>query len=222
MLDDERQQLAAAAHRVAARGLAIGTAGNLSIRVKDQIVITPTGGVLEELTPEMMTVVDFDGNILDGELAPTSELELHTLIYQKFRTRAIAHAHGLASTAVACTHDELPVIHYGQLLLGGSVRTAPYATFGSPELAQHVATALEGKTAALMANHGSVAHGRTIDGACDVLEMLEWCCDLYTRTLTLGTPSTLSDEMLQKVIEAAMSKSYGTTRKVAPDEGSSA
>ncbi|HWA65820.1 MAG TPA: class II aldolase/adducin family protein [Mycobacteriales bacterium] len=213
MLEKERAQLAAACHRVAAKGLVTGTAGNLSIRADEHVVITPTGGVLEELTAQMMTVVDFDGQIVDGDLAPTSELELHLLVYKKSFAKAVAHAHGLASTAVACTHTELPVIHYSQLMLGGSVRTAPYATFGSPELAQNVATALEGKTAALMANHGSVAHGQTIEGACETLEMLEWCCELYSRATSLGTPTLLTDADLQKVIEAAMKRGYGTTKK---------
>ncbi|HVT21464.1 MAG TPA: class II aldolase/adducin family protein [Mycobacteriales bacterium] len=213
MLENERAQLASACHRVAAKGLVTGTAGNLSIRADDHVVITPTGGVLEELTPEMMTVIDFDGEIVEGDLAPTSETELHLLVYKSSFAKAVAHAHGLASTAVACTHDELPVIHYSQLMLGGSVRTAPYATFGSPELAKNVVAALEGKTAALMANHGSVAHGHTIAAACDTLEMLEWSCELYARALNLGTPKLLTDEDLQKVIEAAMKRGYGTTKK---------
>jgi L-fuculose-phosphate aldolase len=213
VLENERAQLAAACHRVAAKGLVTGTAGNLSIRVGDHVVITPTGGVLEDLTPEMMTVIDFDGQIVDGDLAPTSETELHLLVYTSSFAKAVAHAHGLASTAVACTHEELPVIHYSQLMLGGSVRTAPYATFGSPELAKNVVAALEGKTAALMANHGSVAHGHTIAAACETLEMLEWSCELYARALNLGTPKLLTDEDLQKVIEAAMNRGYGTTKK---------
>jgi L-fuculose-phosphate aldolase len=213
VLENERAQLAAACHRVAAKGLVTGTAGNLSIRVGDHVVITPTGGVLEDLTPEMMTVIDFDGQIVDGDLAPTSETELHLLVYTSSFAKAVAHAHGLASTAVACTHEELPVIHYSQLMLGGSVRTAPYATFGSPELAKNVVAALEGKTAALMANHGSVAHCHTIAAACETLEMLEWSCELYARALNLGTPKLLTDEDLQKVIEAAMNRGYGTTKK---------
>ncbi len=213
MLEKERSQLASACHRVAAKGLVTGTAGNLSIRAGDHVVITPTGGVLEDLTPEMMTVIDFDGQIIDGDLAPTSETELHLLVYTSSFAKAVAHAHGLASTAVACTHDELPVIHYSQLMLGGSVRTAPYATFGSPELAKNVVAALEGKTAALMANHGSVAHGQTIESACETLEMLEWSCELYARALNLGTPRLLTDEDLQKVIEAAMKRGYGSTKK---------
>jgi L-fuculose-phosphate aldolase len=217
VLENERAQLAKACHRVAAKGLVTGTAGNLSIRAGDHVVITPTGGVLEELTPEMMTVIDFDGEIVDGDLAPTSETELHLLVYQSSFAKAVAHAHGLASTAVACTHDELPVIHYSQLMLGGSVRTAPYATFGSPELAKNVVAALEGKTAALMANHGSVAHGQTIDAACETLEMLEWSCELYARALNLGTPKLLTDEDLQKVIEAAMKRGYGSTKKAKTD-----
>jgi L-fuculose-phosphate aldolase len=217
MLEKERADLAAACHRVAAKGLVTGTAGNLSIRAGDHVVITPTGGVLEELTPEMMTVIDFDAEIVEGDLAPTSETELHLLVYKSSFAKAVAHAHGLASTAVACTHDELPVIHYSQLMLGGSVRTAPYATFGSPELAKNVVAALEGKTAALMANHGSVAHGQTIAAACETLEMLEWSCELYARALDLGTPKLLTDADLQKVIEAAMKRGYGSTKKAKSD-----
>ena len=210
MLESEREQLAAASHRVAESGLVIGTAGNLSIRAGDHVVVTPTGGVLAELTPEMMAVVDLTGDVVEADLAPTSETELHTLIYRSTGAKAVAHAHGLASTAVACTHDELPAIHYSQLMLGGAVRTAPYATFGSEELAKGVVAALEGKTAALMANHGSVAYGHNITAACDTLEMLEWCCELYARALSIGTPKTLSDEMLQKVIEAAIARNYGS------------
>lgn len=210
----EREQLATASRRIAEGGLVVGTAGNLSVRCEDQVVVTPTGGVLAELTAEMMSVVDLEGNLVDGDLAPTSELPLHLGIYATTAAGAIAHAHALASTAVSCTHDELPAIHYTILQLGGTVRVAPYATFGSDALAANVTAALEGRNAALMQNHGSVAYGRSIDEAVERLELLEWQAELYSRALALGKPRVLSDAELEAVIVAALSKNYGTVRKV--------
>lgn len=209
----ERERLAIASRRIAEGGLVVGTAGNLSVRCEDHVVLTPTGGVLGELTAEMMSVVDLDGEHVDGDLAPTSELPLHLGIYRTTGATAIAHAHALASTAVSCTHDELPAIHYTILQLGGAIRVAPYATFGSDELAANVAAALEGRSAALMQNHGSVAYGRTIEEACERLEALEWHAELYSRAVALGKPRVLTDADLEAVIMAAIAKNYGTTRK---------
>jgi L-fuculose-phosphate aldolase len=212
--DAEREELAAACRRVADAGLVVGTAGNLSIRVGDHVVITPTGGVLGVLAPGDMSVVDLDGELVDGELAPTSEVPLHLGIYRaEPGAQAVAHTHAPASTAVACVHDELPPIHYTILELGGAVRVAPYATFGSDELAAHVVQALKGRNAALMQNHGSVAYGDTIAKACDRLELLEWHAELYQRAVTLGTPRVLSDKELEDVVLAAIAKRYGSTRK---------
>lgn len=217
MWDGERDELAAACRRVAEQGLVVGTAGNLSLRAGDHVVITPTGGVLGELTGRDMSVVDLDGNLVDGELAPTSEVPLHLGIYRtQLGASAVAHAHALASTAVSCTHDELPPIHYTILQLGGAIRVAPYATFGSDELAANVAQALEGRTAALMQNHGSVAYGRTIAEACDRLELLEWHAELFQRSVALGTPRVMTDKELEDVVLAAISRNYGTTQKAKP------
>lgn len=216
MWGTEREQLAAASRRVGEGGLVVGTAGNLSVRCGDEhVAVTPTGGVLAELTAEMITVVDLDGKHVDGELAPTSEVPLHLGVYADHPdARAVAHAHALASTAVSCTHDELPAIHYTILQLGGPVRVAPYATFGSEELAANVTAALAGRNAALMQNHGSVAYGRTLGEACERLELLEWLAELYSRSVALGTPRILSDKELEAVIMAAIANKYGAIRKV--------
>lgn len=223
----EREELAAASHRVAAAGLVVGTAGNLSLRTGeagDRIVVTPTGGVLADLTPEMMSVIDLDGVLVDGDLAPTSEVPLHLSVYRSTPAEAVAHAHALASTAVSCTCDELPAIHYTILQLGGVIRVAPYATFGTDQLAANVTNALDGRVAALMQNHGSVAYGRDIAEACDRLELLEWHAELYSRAVALGTPRPHTDAELEAVIAAALSRGYGAPRKVAaearPERGS--
>lgn len=212
LLQAEREALTAASHRVAQGGLVVGTAGNLSSRVDDRVVVTPTGGVLGELTPAMMSVVDLDGRMVDGDLAPTSELPLHLSVYQATGAGAVAHAHALSSTAVSCTCDELPAIHYTILQLGGAIRVAPYATFGTEELAANVTKALDGRLAALMANHGSVAYGNDIAQACERLELLEWQAELYLRSRTLGEPRILSDADLEAVVLAALQKGYGSTK----------
>jgi L-fuculose-phosphate aldolase len=221
MRQSEREALVDASRRVAAGGLVVGTAGNLSLRREDHVVVTPTGAVLADLTADMTTVVDLDGQVVNGDLAPTSEVPLHLSIYRATGAGAVAHAHALASTAVSISCDELPAVHYTLLQLGGPVRVAPYATFGSPELADNVLQALDGRVAALMQNHGSVAYGRDIAEACDRLELLEWHAELYSRSVALGQPRVLSEEELHAVLLAALDKSYGTTQPVDRSDGAS-
>src|SRR5271170_7648829 len=145
LLGEAREAVAGASRHLAEKGLVIGTAGNISARQGDLIAVTPTGADLGTVTAEMITVIDLKGQIVDGDLAPTSEVPLHTGIYAATNALAITHAHAMASTAVACCCEELPALHYSCLSLGGAPRTAPYATFGSPELAQNVITALKGR-----------------------------------------------------------------------------
>src|ERR671932_2441016 len=155
-LEREREQVAAACRRLAAEGLVVGTAGNVSLRAGDRVAISATGAVLAGATADEVSVVDMDGRVVGGELEPTSELDLHLGVYRRYETGAVVHTHAPVATAIACVLDgELPCIHYQMLLLGGPVRIAPYATFGTPGLASSVIEALDGRTAALMANHGA-------------------------------------------------------------------
>jgi L-fuculose-phosphate aldolase len=137
---------------------------------------------------------------------------LHTGIYAATNALAVAHAHAMASTALSCCFDELPAVHYSCLVLGGSPRTAPYATFGSQQLADNVIEALRGRNAAMMQNHGSVAYGSTMDQAVERLELLEWLAELYWRASSLGTPHLLTDQDFEHIFEAARQR-YGATRK---------
>jgi L-fuculose-phosphate aldolase len=214
MLEREREQVAAASRLLAAEGLVLGTAGNLSARDGERVAITPTGAALAELEPEQVTVVDLDGNVLDGELEPTSELGLHLGVFRRYEPGAVVHTHAPMATALSCVLEELPCVHYQMLLLGGSVRVARYATFGTPELAQSVIEALEGRTAALMANHGSIAHGGDLDTAVEASLLLEWACTVYWRASMVGSPSVLDEAQQQAVVEAAVERRYGTTRPV--------
>jgi len=213
LLAEQREAVVRASHHLAQAGLVIGTAGNVSARHGDLIAVTPTGSDLAKVTPEMVTVIDLRGEVVDGDLAPTSEVPLHTGIYAATDALAVAHAHAMASTALSCCFDELPAVHYSCLVLGGSPRTAPYATFGSQELADHVVEALKGRSAAMMQNHGSVAYGATMDQAVERLELLEWLAELYWRASSLGTPHLLTEEDFQHIFEAARRR-YGATRRV--------
>lgn len=216
MLEREKQRVAAAARRLAGEGLVLGSAGNVSERAGDLVAVTPTGAVLERLAAEDVVVVDLDGNRVEGELEPTSELGLHLGAYRRFGAGAVAHAHSPIATAIGCVVDELPVIHYGMLALGGSIRVAPYATFGSPELADATLEALEGRAAALMSNHGTITIGADVDAAVENVLLLEWACDVYWRAATLGAPRTLDDQQLQAVADAIVTRGYGQHGQAQP------
>ncbi len=214
-LENEREQVAAASRRLAAEGLVLGTAGNVSARSGDDLVaITPTGCVLADLDAAQVSVVDMDGNVVDGELEPTSELDLHLGVYRRYGAGAVVHTHAPWATAIACARDELPCVHYQMLLLGGTVRVAPYRTFGTPELAAAVLDALDGRTAALMANHGALNYAQDAAAAVDAALLLEWACEVYWRASALGEPRTLGDDERQAVIDAVASRGYGSTRRV--------
>ena len=213
-MTDLRERVASAARRLAEEGLVVGTGGNVSGREGDRVAVTASGVVLSGCTPDDVTLVDLDGTVVAGALKPTSELELHLSAYAaEPDSAACVHTHAPFSTAVACVLDELPVLHYQQLLLGGAVRVAPYATFGTPELAASVTAALDGRQAALMANHGSVAVGGSLDQAVDHALLLEWLAALHHRASALGTPRVLTDEQQAAVIEAAVSRNYGTPQE---------
>jgi L-fuculose-phosphate aldolase len=212
VLARQREEIAEACRSLAAAGLVSGTSGNLSAREGDAIAVTPTGGVLAEMTPEDVTVVDLQGNVIDGGLAPTSEIGLHLGVYARYGAGAVVHTHAPVATALSCVLDELPCVHYEMLLLGGTVRVAPYRTFGSPELAAAVHEALEGRTAAMLANHGTVTHGADVAGAVRATEVLEWAATLYWRAASIGTPRVLDEADRQAVLDAVVAKGYGATR----------
>jgi L-fuculose-phosphate aldolase len=213
MLEREKQRVAAAAHRMAAERLVLGTAGNVSERAGRLVAITPTGATLADLKDSDVVVVDLEGETVEGDFAPTSELELHLGAYRRFDTGAVVHAHSPIGTAMACVLDELPLIHYQMLALGGPVRVAPYATFGTPELAELTLDALEGRTAALMANHGTIAIGADLDAAVDSSLLLEWAAELYWRAGSVGRPRTLDSAQAQDFAEAIAARNYGSLQE---------
>ena len=228
LLAEEREALAAAGRRLAARGLVIGTSGNLSARREDLVAVTPTGAVISELTAQQLTVISLhSGEVVEGELEPTSEVPMHLAIYRATGVAAIAHTHATTSTAVGLVCEEIPLIHYTMVGLGGPVRVAPYATYGTQELAELVVEALSGRQAALLRNHGSIALGSSVVKSVDNLELAEWCAETYLRAATLSaalhgpldgpgavSPRELTEQDQTDVITAALAGGYGTTKKI--------
>jgi L-fuculose-phosphate aldolase len=214
-----RKTVAEVSRRLASSGMVPATAGNVSVRVGDLVAITPTGAALAELTAAQVSVVDLDGRLVHGSLEPSSELGLHLGIYREHRAGAVVHTHAPACTAVASVRDELPCIHYAMLGFGGAVPVAPYATYGSAELAANVVAALAGRSATLMASHGAVTYGPTLNKAFEAMELLEWACDLYLRTLPLGEPRVLTAEQTRAVVTVSREREYGTTKRVTKKPG---
>ena len=214
---DLRASVAAASRTLAEHGLLIGTAGNVSARSGDVVAVTATGAVLADATVDDVTVVDLSGAVVEGSLAPTSELALHLGVLRAAppdRVAAVVHTHAPKATALSLVLDELPVVHYQQLTLGGALRVAPFHAFGTPELAAAVGAALDGRLAALMANHGAVALGPDLAGAIENALLVEWLADLYLRAAVVGVPRPLDDAQQQAVIAHATRLGYGTTKRV--------
>lgn len=201
--------LVATARRTVADGLVVGTSGNVSVRVGDTVLVTPSGVPYDRLTPEGVVGVDLTGRQVLGTLTPTSELPMHLAVYGATDARAVVHTHAVHATAVSTLVRELPLIHYMAGDLGGPVRVAPYATYGTEELAENMLSALAGRTACLLQNHGTLAHGATLGQAFDRTAQLEWMCRVWLTASSLPgrSPTLLSEEQVREAGERL--KRYG-------------
>ncbi len=208
LLRNEREAVVAACRHLSENGLVVGTAGNVSLRVGERVVISPSGVDYHSMTETDVAVVTLDGAPLDAPLKPSSELPLHLAIYRSTDHRCVVHTHSPASTALSTVVDTVPTSHYYTALFGGPVRVAPYATFGSDELATNVVAALADRSAALMSNHGAVLVGATLVKVLEQVGYLEYICDVQLRAGSYGNPVKLLDEEeLARAIEGF--KGYG-------------
>ncbi|MFF7008718.1 class II aldolase/adducin family protein [Streptomyces fimicarius] len=203
------RDVVATACRSASDGLVVGTSGNVSARVGDLVLVTPSGVPYDRLGPHDAVGVDLDGRQVIGELGPTSELPLHLAVYRSTDAAAVVHTHAVHATAVSTLVAEVPLIHYAAAILGGPVRTAAYARYGTPELAEAMLEALRGRTGCLLANHGTVTYGDTLDRAYERTAQLEWLCRLWLTASSVPgrTPALLDPAQLAEVTEAL--KGYG-------------
>ena len=188
LLEQARDDVVRTCRELAAAGLVVGTSGNVSVRVGHLIAVSPSGLDYADLSAELVGVHRLDGTPVAAPLRPTSEMPLHLAVYEATEAGAIVHTHPVAATALSTLADELPAIHYLVAMFGGPVPVAPYATYGSEELARRVAEALQDRTACLMANHGAVTTGPDLKRALTGTRYLEWLCEVYLRALAAGPP----------------------------------
>jgi L-fuculose-phosphate aldolase len=184
-----------------ADGLVVGTSGNISVRSGELIAVSPSGLDYDALTPELVGVHRLDGSPVGAEapLRPTTEMPMHLAVYQSTDARAVVHTHSTSATVLSTLVDEVPPIHYLIAMFGGPVRVAPYATYGTAELAAEMIAALQGRTACLLGNHGAVTYAGTLAGAYSQAVYLEWICEVYLRASAGGEPRLLPPEEIERV-----------------------
>lgn len=182
-------------------GINQGTSGNISVRHGDGLLITPTSLAYDRMRPEDVVWMGFDGTI-DGPLQPSSEWRFHLDIMRaKPEVGAVVHAHPNACTTLAIMEKGIPPIHYMVAICGGhDIRCAPYATYGTEELSKHALAALEGRSACLLAHHGSIVTGKTLDEAMWRAVEVETLAKQYLGCLPMGEPPLLSEEEIERVI----------------------
>lgn len=208
-----RDQVAWLYREAAARGLIVGSSGNVSARTPDGMMITPSGGDPETVTTTDLAAVTMDGVALDGitpsRATPSSEWAMHAAVYRECPAAAfVVHAHADACTALACLGSALPAFHYMVVQFGGpDVRCAPYTTFGTPALAGHAAEAIRGRSACLLGNHGMLVCATTAAETLSRAVLLETLCRQYLLALSAGTPRLLTE---QEMLDAQQRfKTYG-------------
>jgi len=213
-LQAARAQLVSYSARLLDDGLAVGSAGNMSIRAGDLVAITPSGISYAEMRPEDVCLVDMDGTEpREGNLeTPSSETPMHLAIYAATKAGAVVHTHSPEVIALSAAREELPAIHYAITGLGGPVRVAPYVRFGSAGLAAAAVAALDGRSAVILRNHGAVTYGRDLAQAYDRALLLEWLARTYRLALSYGEPSILSAAELDEVTAETRRRRYGERR----------
>ncbi|MDX2264011.1 MAG: class II aldolase/adducin family protein [Hyphomicrobiales bacterium] len=204
-----RTEIVETARAMSRAGLSPGRSGNVSARWGAGMLITPSGMPYEAIAADDVAYVGRGGEPRPGERAPSSEWRFHLAIYTaKPDVNAVVHCHSIAATALACLRLAVPPFHYMVTAAGGhDVRLAPYATFGTPELADGVVTALDGRLACLMANHGQTACGATLRAALELAETVEALAAQYIAARAIGEPHLLSAEEMDAAVEQF--KNYG-------------
>ncbi len=204
-----RADVIATALAMSTRGLSPGRSGNVSARIGDGMLITPSGVAYDTLKPADVVAVAADGSVAAKSLKPSSEWRFHLAVYHaRPDVQAIVHTHSLHATVLACAHRPIPAFHYMVAVAGGrDIPLVPYATFGTKALSAHVVAGLASRNACLMANHGAIAVGATPTAALELAAEVENLAEMYARVLALGKAHVLPDAEMDLVLETF--KSYG-------------
>jgi L-fuculose-phosphate aldolase len=206
-----RQRVLATAQAMYHSGLVQGTSGNVSMRdeATNMVAITPSGIPYETMTTDDIVIVDLDGIVREGSCKPSSETPMHTCVYrQKPWVGGVVHTHSPFATTFAVAIRPIPAVHYLIAHIGSSIPVAPYATYGTAELATHACNAMETARAVLLQNHGVLAVAESIEQALLNASIVEYLAMLYYRVLSLGLePMILPEKEIQRVAEKF--KTYG-------------
>lgn len=197
-----REEVVAVAQAIDKAGFCPSKSGNVSARLGDGFIVTPSGLPYAKTTPADLLHLALDGTVLAGERKPSSEWPFHAAIYRaRPDAKAIVHTHSPRATALSCTRRGIPAFHYMIALCGGAdIRCADYATFGTPDLAANAVTALEGRKAVLLANHGVIALGGSLTGAHQIVAEVENLAGQYLDILAAGLePAILDDAEMERV-----------------------
>jgi L-fuculose-phosphate aldolase len=197
-----RREIIATARALNQRGLNRGTSGNISVRLPQGFLVTPTGLPYDATQPEDLVLMEFDGTA-HGSRLPSSEWRFHRdILAARNDLHAVVHVHSTFATTLACLGMGVPAFHYMIAVAGGKdIRCAPYATFGTQELSDHAVHALQGRKACLLANHGLIAGAESLSRALAVAVEVEALCEQYWRALQIGPPALLSDAEMHLVLE---------------------
>ena len=194
-----------------ASGLNQGTSGNISARYADRMLITPSGIPYDSLEPESISSMPLDGEYgtWEGPFKPSSEWRFHLDIMRaRPEVNAVVHTHSIYATTLAMARRDIPAAHYMVAIFGGdSVRCSEYATYGTKELSDYALQALEGRNACLLANHGMLVTGPSLEKAMWLAQELETLCRQYYQALLIGGPVILSDENIADTMKTI--SSYG-------------
>jgi L-fuculose-phosphate aldolase len=214
--DDEaavRRAVVAAMRELDQRGLNYGTSGNVGVRVAGGVLVTPSGIGPHRLAPEDLVRLGPRGDVLAGHRRPTSEWRIHVdVLAARPDIGAVVHTHSPEATAVACVGAAIPAVHYAIARTGGpEVRCAPYATYGTPALSANALSVLgTDRFACLLANHGALTLGRTLEAAVALMVELEWLARLWRHARQHGEPVVLADAEIDHV--ALRFGTYGQPR----------
>jgi len=200
----EKKIVLEAAQKMLGKGLVVGTAGNISLRLPPEgerqlLAITPSARHYDLLGVDDIQIVDFDGQAVEGSLRPSMETMLHIGIYRaRKNVNAVIHTHSVFASGVAVAGRDIPPILDDQVVfLGGGIKLAQHALSGSREQVVNVVAALGDRNAVLLPNHGAIGTGRTMRDAFTACELIEKTARIYLLALSAGTVNLLPTEALE-------------------------
>lgn len=191
------------AMKMSETGLSPGRSGNVSCRWGDGMLITPTALAYDRMEMDDIVYVPSDGSAMVGKRKASTEWPFHQTVYDaRDDAGAVLHCHSLNATALACLNKEIPAFHYMVAVAGGNhIPLVPYATFGTKKLAKFIKTAIKNRNACLLANHGQIAFGGSLDQAYELASEVETLSAQYIAALSAGKPKILTDAEMKRVIK---------------------